>query len=168
MTEHHDGAIADPARAADEAAIRDLAVAYAHAVDDRDWDRWTALFTPDAHIDYRASGGIAGPIGEVAAWMPDALGVFTWTMHSVGTHEIRFEGADRATGRAHLWNVNGVEWEGRSERLDIIGLYLDDYVRIGDSWRFARRAERIHEIAGGEFAAMVRDLAASVSGGSGG
>lgn len=155
-----DGRVLDPARQGDVLAIRDLAIAYAHAVDDRDWRRWEALFVPDAHIDYRHSGGIAGTPAEVAAWLPDAMAVFAFCMHSILTHEIRFTGPDTATGRVHLLNRNGLEWEGAFELCDIGGLYLDGYVRVGAHWRFARRVEHTHYVTGGAFAALVRDLAA--------
>jgi len=158
-----DGRVPDPARLGDVAAIRDLAIAYAHAVDDRDWARWQALFVPDAHIDYRHSGGIAGTPAEVAAWLPGAMSVFRFSLHSILTHEIRFRGPDTATGRVHLFNRNGLDWEGRFELCDIGGLYLDDYVRVGDHWRFARRVEHSHYVTGGAFAAVVRDLAATTA-----
>lgn len=154
-----DGRVPSPERQGDILAIQDLAVSYGHAVDDRDWQRWRALFTDDAELDYTHSGGIAGPIAEVAAWMPDALSAFTWSLHSVFTHEVRFTGADTATGRVHLFNRNGIEWNGRAELCDIGGLYLDDYRRVGDAWRFSRRVEQSHYITGGDFAALVRELA---------
>lgn len=158
-----DGRVLDPDRQGDVLAIEDLVVAYGHAVDDRDWDRWRTLFTADAHLDYTHSGGIAGPIDEVAAWMPGALSVFSWSLHSVLTHEIRFTGPDSATGRAHLFNRNGLEWEGAAELCDVGGLYLDEYVRTGSAWRFASRTEHTHYVTGGRFAAVVRDLAASTA-----
>ncbi len=49
-----DGVVLEPARVADHLAIQDLAAAYAHALDDRDWARWEALFTPHARIDHIA------------------------------------------------------------------------------------------------------------------
>jgi len=162
-TGHADGRVPSPARQADIVAIQDLAVAYGFAVDDRDWPRWTVLFTQDAELDYTHSGGIAGPITEVAAWMPDAMPLFAWTLHSVLTHEIRFTGDDTASGRVHLFNRNGVEWNGTLEFCDVGGLYLDEYRRVGDAWRFSRRVERSYYIAGGEFAAVVRDLAATTA-----
>ena len=42
-----DGRVPDPGRVADHLAIQDLATSYAHAVDDRDWVRWEALFVPE-------------------------------------------------------------------------------------------------------------------------
>ena len=157
--DHVDGTVLPPERQGDLLAIGDLIVSYGFAVDDRDWTRWRALFTDDAELDYTHSGGIAGGIEEVAAWMPAGLSVFTWSLHSVLTHEIRFTGADTATGRVHLFNRNGIEWEGVHEFCDVGGLYLDEYRRVGDAWRFARRVERSHYIIGGKFAAVVRDLA---------
>ena len=92
--------------------------------------------------------------------MPDALGMFAWSLHSVLTHEIRFTGSDTATGRVHLFNRNGLEWNGRPELFDVGGRYLDEYRRTGDTWRFSRRVEETLYVTGGEFAAVVRDLAA--------
>ncbi len=160
-----DGAVLDAARQGDVLAIRDLAISYAHAVDDRDWARFQALFVPDAVIDYTASGGITGPPAEVAAWMPDAMAVFEWCMHSISTHEIRFTGPDSATGRVHLFNRNGLEWEGQRELLDVGGWYLDEYRRVDDRWRFARRVEKLAYLEGGRFAELVRELAAKTSAG---
>ena len=61
----------------DRAVIGDLVVAYAFAVDERNWKAFEALFTPDAQIDYRSAGGMAGTPAEVAAWMPQAMSLFT-------------------------------------------------------------------------------------------
>jgi hypothetical protein len=163
-TDHSDdGLVLPPERQGDVLAIQSLVVAYGMAVDDRDWERWEALFLPDAHIDYLHSGGIAGPPAEIAAWMPAGLSVFTWSLHSVLTHEIRFTGEDTATGRVHLFNRNGLDWNGAAEFCDVGGLYLDDYRRVSDTWKFARRVEQSHYITGGEFAAVVRDLAATTA-----
>ena len=155
-----DGRVRTPARQGDVLAIQELVVAYGHAVDDRDWVRFEGLFTPDAHIDYLHSGGITGNPAEIAAWMPEGLAIFSWSLHSVLTHEIRFTGPDTATGRVHLFNRNGLEWKGQPEIFDVGGRYLDEYRRTDDTWRFSRRVEETLYATGGEFAAIVRDLAA--------
>lgn len=159
--ENADGRVPDPARMADTMAIQDLAIAYAHAVDDADWVRWEALFTSDAQIDYTSSAGIKGTPAEVAAWMPDAMSIFTWTMHSIFSHEIRFTGDDRATGRVHLFNRNGLEWKGDDEIFDVGGFYDDEYGRLGDRWQFTRRVERTVYLDGGGFADMLREMIAN-------
>ena len=165
MTSHHDGVPPTAERLADLEAIRSLAIAYGYAIDDQDWDRWAALFTPDAHIDYRSSAGIAGTTPELREWLPGAMSAMDWSMHSVLTHEIAFTGPDTATGRAHLFNRNGVTWEGEAEVLDVSGLYLDEYVRTPDGWRFSQRVEQSLAIVGGGFAAMLRSMIAGAQAG---
>lgn len=153
-----DGKVTDAPRLGDIAAIEDLAIAYAYAVDDRDWVRWEALFEPDGFVDYRAAGGIAGTPSEVARWMPDALAVFTFCLHSISTHEIRFSGDDRASGRVHVLNRNGIEWEGSAEIMDVGAIYHDEYARHGDRWLISRRVEDTRYVHGGRFAEIVRSM----------
>jgi len=161
--ESADGRVLSTERRGDVLAIQDLAVAYGYAVDDKDWTRWEALFTVDAFIDYTHSGGITGTPAELAAWLPDAMGAFIWTLHSVMNHEIRFTGPDTATGRLNLFNRNAIEWQGATEFSDVGGLYLDEYRKVGDAWRFARRVERTYYVTGGEFSALVRRLAVTTA-----
>lgn len=154
-----DGTIPTRDHLADIAAIESLAVAYAYAVDDRDWSRWESLFDPEGFVDYRSAGGIAGSPAEVAAWMPGAMAVFTFCLHSISTHEIRFDDdGDRATGRVHVFNRNGVDWEGTAELMDVSAVYHDDYRRVGSRWTIHRRVERTLAIEGGRFAEVVRSL----------
>jgi len=150
-----DGAVLDPGRVADHLAIQDLATSYAHAVDDRDWARWEALFVPGGLVDYTSSAGIVGTPAEVAAWMPGAMSVFAFTLHTTATHEIRFTGPDTATGRVHVFNRNGVQWEGARELFDVGAVYEDTYVRVGGAWRIASRIERSSYMGGGRFADMI-------------
>lgn len=164
-TDHgNDGRIHSPERVADLLAIQDLATAYAHAVDDLDWPRWQALFLADAHIDYTSAGGIEGNPAELAAWMPAALSIFTFSMHTTATHEIRFTGSDTAAGRVHVVNRNGVHWEGHPEFVDVGAVYDDTYRRVRNAWRFASRVEHTKYITGGAFADLIRAAAASPEG----
>jgi hypothetical protein len=153
----HPGAVPDPQRLADTSAIRNLVIAYAYAVDDKDWARWVELFEPDAVVDYRSSGGIQGTPAEIAEWFPDAMGLFTSTMHSVLTHEITFTGDDTATGRSNLINRNGLVWEGKREFLDVYGFYVDEYLRTDGVWRFTKRTEDTRFFEGGAFADLLRN-----------
>ena len=66
---HQDGRNLDPERLADVRAIEDLAIAYAYAVDDKDWVRWEALFQPDGLVDYTRSLGIKGTPADCNAWV---------------------------------------------------------------------------------------------------
>jgi len=145
----------------DRALIGDLVVAYAFAVDERNWQAFEALFVPDARIDYRSAGGIAGTPAEVAAWMPQALSFFTWTMHSVFTHRIQPTGADTAAGSLHVVARHGLLWEGANEIMDVSGIYRDEYVRTPAGWRFAARREDTMAFTGGKFAEFAAKRAKS-------
>jgi hypothetical protein len=139
----------------DRALIADLVVAYAYAVDESDWSAFESLFIPDASIDYRSSGGIAGTPPEVAAWMPGAMRMFTWSMHSISTHRLAFTGEREATGSLHAFARHGLTWEGVDELMDVNVIYRDEYFRTNDGWRFASRREDTLHIAGGRFAELV-------------
>ncbi len=154
-----DGHIHTAERVADLMAIQNLATAYAHAVDDLDWPRWQALFLPDARIDYTSAGGIKGNPAELAAWMPTALSIFEFSMHTTSTHEVNFTDWDAATGRVHVFNRNGVQWEGRAEIVDVGAVYEDTYARADGAWRFASRVEHTKYITGGTFADLIRQTA---------
>ncbi|MEX0768096.1 MAG: nuclear transport factor 2 family protein [Microthrixaceae bacterium] len=154
-----DGQIHNAERVADLIAIQSLATAYAHAIDDLDWPRWTSLFLPYAHIDYTSAGGIEGTPAELAEWMPSALSIFDFCMHTTSTHEICLTSSDTATGRVHVFNRNGVHWEGRPEILDVGAVYHDSYRRVGATWRFSARVEHTTYITGGAFADMIREAA---------
>jgi len=154
-----DGCVLDPDRLADRAAIQDLATAYAHAVDDGDWARWQALFLPDALIDYTSAGGIAGTPAVVASWMPGAMSMFTFSLHTTSTHDIFFSGPDSATGRVHVFNRNGVLWDGRPEIVDVGAVYHDSYERRGDHWKIATRMEHTTYVVGGACADLIREAA---------
>ena len=138
----------------DRTLIGDLVVAYAYAVDERNWQAFETLFTLEAHIDYRSAGGLTGTPAEVAAWMPQAMSMFTWTLHSVLTHRIQSTGVDAATGSLHVVARHGLIWDGATEIMDVIGVYHDHYVRTPTGWRFAARREDTLSFTGGRFAEM--------------
>lgn len=139
----------------DRAAIGDLVVAYAYAVDEKNWTAFASLFLPDADIDYLSAGGVAGTPAEVVAWMPKAMEVFPWSLHSISTHRIEFQDDDHATGSVHVFARHGVTWEGKRELMDVSAIYHDRYVRTPEGWRFAARREQTLSITGGRFADLV-------------
>lgn len=128
------------AEIADRLAIDDLLTRYASAVDAKDWDLYASCFTPDARIDYTASGGIAGTLAEVRAWLAEVMGFFPICQHVVANRTIVVAG-DTATSRSYLFNPmvvgdresGGLFLEG--------GVYRDRIVRTSDGWRIAERIE---------------------------
>jgi hypothetical protein len=153
------GREADPVedlRLDDRAGIEQLTIAYAYAVDDEDWDAFESLYVPDARIDYRSAGGIAGSPAEVAAWMAGASEMFSWSMHSMSTQRVVFTGPDSASGSLHVFARYGLVWEDVEELMDVSAVYHDTYVRTEAGWRFASRREQTLAVTGGRFADLVR------------
>jgi len=146
----------DDLRLEDCARIEQLAIAYAYAVDEKDWGAFEALYVPDATIDYRSAGGIAGTPAAVAAWMAGASEMFSWSMHSISTQRIFFTGPDTATGSMHVFARYGLVWEDAEELMDVSAVYHDAYVHTPSGWRFASRREQTNAVTGGRFADLVR------------
>ena len=67
----------------DRIEIDDLLTTYTMAIDQGDWDALDRVFTPDAHIDYSATGGTVGPSREVKAWLAETLPMFSAMQHFV-------------------------------------------------------------------------------------
>jgi 3-phenylpropionate/cinnamic acid dioxygenase small subunit len=128
------------AEIADRLAIDDLLTRYAFAVDAKDWDLYASCFTTDARIDYTASGGIAGTLPEVRAWLAEVMDFFPICQHVVANRTIVVAG-DSATSRSYLFNpmvvgereTGGLFLEG--------GVYRDRIARTADGWRIAERIE---------------------------
>ncbi len=128
---------------ADRIAIDDLLTSYTVAIDTHDWDRLDTVFTPDAHIDYSASGGHVGAFPEVKAWLSETLPMFTGMQHYVTQKDVRLDG-DAATVRAYFLNPLVIEREdGTRWQMDIGGIYAHTLVRTADGWRSTRLVEEM-------------------------
>nr|WP_310496265.1 nuclear transport factor 2 family protein [Burkholderia cenocepacia] len=68
----------------------------------------STVFTPDAAIDCRAMGGIAGRYPDVKAWLRTVLPRFPRYQHLVGNLSIRLDG-DTARGRT----IASIRWKSR-------------------------------------------------------
>ena len=58
----------------DRLELQHLLISYSEAIDRREFDELDAIFTPDAYIDYRVTGGIDGPYPQIKAW-PDSFSI---------------------------------------------------------------------------------------------
>jgi hypothetical protein len=127
----------------DRVAIDDLLTSYTVAIDSHDWDRLDTVFTPDAHLDYTASGGRAGSFAEVKAWLAETLPVFTGMQHFVTQKDVRLAG-DEATVRAYFLNPLVIDREdGTRWQMDVGGVYAHDLVRTAGGWRSRRLVEEV-------------------------
>ena len=127
----------------DRAEIQDALVRYTRAIDLGDWDRLDTVFTPDAHIDYTSTGGIAGEYAEVKAWLAQMLPIFPRRMHTLGQLEIDLDG-DAARVAAYFHNPMGMpQEEGPDHLVEFGGIYHHDFVRTGAGWRSCRLLEEL-------------------------
>ncbi len=125
----------------DRIELQQLVTDYVNALDARDFDRLDRVFTPDAHIDYTAMGGIAGPYPKIKAWLPDALKHFPAYMHFIGNLSFEIK-ADTATGQIACFNPMVIPTPAGGSDTMFLGLwYHDRYVRTKDGWRISERSE---------------------------
>ena len=126
----------------DRLEIQDLLVRYTRAIDTRDWRLLDRCFTPDAHVDYTSSGGVAGRYPEVRAWLEKALAAFPAMMHFIGNTTLELDG-ERARARTYVLNPMGFpNHDGSLHVFTVAAHYVDELVRTKEGWRIAQRVEQ--------------------------
>ncbi|MGE2712525.1 nuclear transport factor 2 family protein [Mycolicibacterium litorale] len=127
------------AEISDRLEIQQLMVDYSSAIDQRRFDDLDRVFTPDAYIDYRATGGVDGRYPEVKKWLAEVLPNFPAYSHLVGNFDVKVSG-DSATSRTICFNP--MVLGGDASQVYFVGLwYVDEFVRTADGWRMTRRVE---------------------------
>ena len=58
----------------DRLEIEDRVKLYAELIDRKRFDELESVFTPDAYIDYTASGGVAGSLDEIREYLRRSMG----------------------------------------------------------------------------------------------
>ena len=125
----------------DRFEIQDLLIRYTRSIDTKDWRLLDTCFTPDAHVDYTSSGGIAGKYPEVRAWLEKALAPFPCMMHFVGNTTLELDG-EEARSRTYVINPMGFPKPGGGLHVfTVCAHYVDKLVRTRDGWRIAERIE---------------------------
>lgn len=127
---------------ADKFEIQEILTAYAHAIDERDFDKLDALFTADAEIDYSATGGIKGPIDQIKPFLASTLPLFKASQHFV-TNPLIILSGDGANCKSLLLNPMTMEREGGAHTLFIGAWYIDDLVRTELGWRISKRRQEL-------------------------
>jgi hypothetical protein len=132
----------------DRIEINDLLIRYTRAIDQKDWALLDTVFTPDAEIDYVASGGIRGAYAEVRAWLAKVLALFPVTVHYVTNSEVVLQG-DRAAARTAVYNPMFLgNAEGGRDHFTVGAYYVDELVRTAAGWRIAKRREELAFLEG--------------------
>jgi ketosteroid isomerase-like protein len=124
----------------DRLEIEQLLVRYCHAIDQRDWDAYRAVYTEDAVID-DVSAGHGNSVDQMVEFLTRALEGVVLIQHAVSTMLLEVDG-DTANARTvcHCPVVVGVG--GGETQMIFQGLwYEDELVRTPDGWRISKRAE---------------------------
>jgi hypothetical protein len=125
----------------DRFEIRDLITRYANALDSRSFQWLDEIFTPDAYVDYRATGGIDGSYAKIREWLPGATGAFPRMCHLVGNIAVT---VDKNQARARTLCLNPVEVPlpgGGSQVMFLAMWYADELIRTAAGWRMTRRVQ---------------------------
>lgn len=122
----------------DKLEIQEALARYARAVDDKDWELWKTVFTPDAQVDYLSAGGSAGGRDEIAAWLRDSLEHFPMTQHYITNVEIELHG-DEARVTAFFYNP--MIFPGATELSYCGGRYHHQFVRTPEGWKSRKLRE---------------------------
>ena len=126
----------------DRLEIDDLLIRYASAIDARDWELLDSVFAPDAHLDYRSAGGIAGTFTEVRRWLSEVLPIFTWTQHLVVNRVIEIDPSETtARSRSIFQNPNQLLVDNEPWLFTVGGCYHDRLQRYPVGWRITTRVE---------------------------
>jgi len=132
-----------PTEIADRIAIQDVITRYATALDQRDWDLLSQVFTSDAVVSYGGSGPATpdatfrGP-SRVAANCARSLARYSATQHLLGNSVIATAG-DRAEASTYVQATHIALHAAWSEIRTLGGTYHDDLARTGQKWRIRRR-----------------------------
>ena len=128
----------------DRLEIQDLIHRYAQIIDSKEFDRLREeIFCADAFIDYSAFGGSKGNLEETIAFLHNAMKIFPNTQHLNANIQINVDAqSDRATGRVMCLNPQEMKLPEHDEHIFFCGLwYVDEYRRLDQGWRIARRVE---------------------------
>ena len=128
----------------DRLELQHLLISYSEAIDRREFDELDDLFTPDAYIDYRDTGGVDGRYPQIKAWLAETLPTyFEVNAHMLGLPAIKLAG-DTATARTFCFNPMILRGDKADQKLKVmqVGVWYDDeFVRTAAGWRFSRRVE---------------------------
>jgi SnoaL-like domain len=125
----------------DRIEIGEILTRYCYAVDDREWDVYRGLFTPDAVIDDRVTGGIESGIEEHIQYLSQALSKVVLSQHALSTVRIDLNG-NTAQVRAHCSCPMVVEFGEAKKHMFFQGLwYRNSIVLTHEGWKISRLVE---------------------------
>ena len=123
-------------------ALHDLVSEYCHGFDKHEWDRFLAIWWPEAVWDsgppfgkFECHAGIAHVTQNILwpAWLA--------TSHFTTNLVVAFDGADRATGVCDV-DCIGTTADGRAQTIS--ASYFDQFERRDGIWKIAHRKVKMY------------------------
>ena len=123
----------------DRMEINEILVAYATAIDSKQYEQLRSVFSEDAAIDFTAVGGPSGNLDTIMSYLEEALKVFPHTQHMLGNSAVQVDG-DKATSKTMCHNPMMLRNDEGNDETFFIGLwYIDDLVKTSLGWRIQTR-----------------------------
>jgi hypothetical protein len=125
----------------DRLEIEDVLVRYCNAVDDREWNVYRGLFTHDAVIDDRVTGGLQSGVEEHIQYLKRALSKVVLSQHAISTIRIDVTSSS-ASVRAHCSCPMVVDVGESKTHVFFQGLwYRNTLVRTREGWKISHLVE---------------------------
>jgi ketosteroid isomerase-like protein len=119
---------------ADRLAVIDTVVAYATAVDTRDWTLFESLFTPDAAWEYEAAGERHTGPDRITGRVRPSIDRLDATQHLLTNHVVAVDG-DTATHTCYFL----AQHIRAGNRFLAAGRYADTLRRVDGRWLISAR-----------------------------
>ena len=131
-------------RVEDTLRIHELLFAYSDAIDQQRFDALADVFTVDADIDFRQTGGPRAALTDMQAFLTRELSRYRRLQHFISNVRVRFDDEDRAlaSARSYVLAQHGYLEEGRMRFFQLGGEYEDALTHGAHGWRI--RARTLH------------------------
>jgi uncharacterized protein (TIGR02246 family) len=130
----------------DRAAISDVLVDFARALDEKDWEGYANHYADDGVLSFPGGAGHEGRTG-MADFAAARLGIYAGTHHLSSNYAISVEG-DVATARAYLIGVHIFDAADPTRHADGGGWYNCRLRRTADGWRLTEVALQVSYLSG--------------------
>ncbi|MET8169039.1 nuclear transport factor 2 family protein [Streptomyces sp. NPDC005329] len=130
----------------DRAAISDLLIDFARALDDKDWAGYAANYAENGVLAIRPGITHAGRTG-MADFVAASLGRYAGTHHLSTNHAITID-EDSATTRSYLVAAHVLDADDPYRHADGAGWYRCRLQRTQEGWRFTHVTLEIRYLSG--------------------
>ena len=121
----------------DRLAIADIQIAYASALDTKEWSALHRVFTEDAIGDY-GEFGLQNGCQAIADLCARVLGPLDASQHLLGNHSARIQG-DNANAQCYFQAQHRRDGLADGSLFLVGGIYSDQLIRTDSGWRIMRR-----------------------------